>query len=45
MNLMDTIDEIGIFETNTQLVKYATNSELMNDIAHYIPIVSNLSMI
>lgn len=45
MNLMDTIDEIGIFETNTQLVKYATNSELMNDIAQYIPIVSNLSMI
>lgn len=45
MNLMDTIDEIGIFETNTQLVKYATNSELMNDIAQYIPIATNLSMI
>ena len=38
MNLIDTIDEIGIFETNIQLIKYIDNVELMYDISKYIPV-------
>lgn len=38
MNLMDTIDEIGIFETNLQLEKYINNKDLIYDISEYIPI-------
>ena len=41
MNLIDTIDEIGIFETNIQLKKYIDNAELMYDISKYVPISSN----
>ena len=41
MNLIDTIDEIGIFETNIQLNKYIDNVELMYDISKYVPISSN----
>lgn len=43
MNLIDTIDEIGIFETNIQLNKYVENVELMYDISKYIPVSSGLS--
>ncbi len=37
MNLIDTINEIGIFETNLQLEKYINNKNLMHDISKYIP--------
>lgn len=43
MNLIDTIDEIGIFETNIQLNKYIDNVELMYDISKYIPVSSDSS--
>ena len=43
MNLIDTIDEIGIFETNIQLIKYIDNVELMYDISKYIPVSSDSS--
>ena len=42
MDLIDTIDEIGIFETNIQLNKYVENVELMYDISKYIPVSSGL---
>ena len=38
MNLMDTIDEIGIFETNLQLEKYINNKNLIYDISEHIPV-------
>ncbi|MCI6001704.1 MAG: hypothetical protein MRZ37_00895 [Tenericutes bacterium] len=41
MNLIDTINEIGIFETNLQLEKYVNNKSLMHDISKYIPISLN----
>lgn len=43
MNLIDTIDEIGIFEINIQLNKYIDNVELMYDISKYIPVSSDSS--
>lgn len=43
MNLMDIIDEIGMFETNAQLDKYIDNVELMYDISKYVPISSDSS--
>ena len=41
MNLIDTINEIGIFETNLQPEKYVNNKSLMHDISKYIPISLN----
>ena len=41
MNLIDAINEIGIFETNLQLEKYVNNKSLMHDISKYIPISLN----
>lgn len=38
MNLIDTMDEIGIFETTTQLNKYIDNGELMYDISKFVPV-------
>ena len=43
MNLIDTIDEIGIFETTTQLNKYIDNGELMYDISKFVPVSSDAS--
>lgn len=43
MNLIDTIDEIGIFETNAQLYKYIDNIELMYNISKHVPISSDSS--
>ena len=43
MNLIDTIDEIGIFETTTQLNKYIDNGELMYDISKFEPVSSDAS--
>lgn len=43
MNLIDIIDEIGIFETNIQLNKYIDNVELMYDISKYVPVSSDSS--
>lgn len=40
MNLMDAIDEIGIFETNLNIYKYLNNKELLYNISKYIPISS-----
>lgn len=40
MNLIDTIDEIGMFEINTQLNKYIDNVDLMYDISKYVPVSS-----
>ncbi len=41
MNLIDTIDEIGIFETTTQLNKYIENGDLMYDISRFVPVSSD----
>lgn len=43
MNLIDTIDEIGIFETTTQINKYIDNGELMYDISKFVPVSSDAS--
>lgn len=43
MNLVDTIDEIGIFETTTQLNKYIENVDLMYDISRFVPVSSDAS--
>lgn len=43
MNLIDTIDEIGIFETTTQLNKYIENVDLMYDISRFVPVSSDAS--
>lgn len=40
---MDTIDEVGIFETNIQLEKYAENQKLMYEISKFIPVSSTIS--
>lgn len=43
MNLIDIIDEIGIFETTTQLNKYIENVDLMYDISRFVPVSSDAS--
>lgn len=43
MNLVDIIDEIGMFEINEQLNKYIGNAQLMYDISKYIPVSLGLS--
>lgn len=43
MNLIDTIDEIGIFETTIQLNKYIDYDELMYDISKFVPVSSDAS--
>ena len=45
MNLIDTIDEIGMFETTTQLNKYIDNGELMYDISKFVPVSSDASLL
>ena len=41
MNLMSVIDEIGIFEVNSQLEKYINNKDVLYDISKCIPVSSN----
>lgn len=38
MDLNNSIEEIGILETNIQVEKYLNNETLINDISNYIPI-------